>query len=240
MMGGMSVVADSAVCLGCGYSLKGLAAEVCPECGKSFAADDPTTYEHVPINARQIFAVALRVLGVYAILHSLGSLVYAVAGALMLFGNVGGPGPVPSTQSVYMILSGVHVVIAWVISIWLIFRAERVAEFVYRVPASSYPVKLLHINAEVIYSVFCKLLGIYALLRSIQPGSNAVIRLVSDPSPLLNEPFLLAEVLQAVLFVVAGVLLLFGPRRVGGWLAKVRYVPPEEEERGAGDSERAG
>ncbi len=37
-------IPDTAVCLGCGYSLRGLPEERCPECGRSFSWNDATTY----------------------------------------------------------------------------------------------------------------------------------------------------------------------------------------------------
>lgn len=41
--GGMSVP-NTATCLGCGYSLRGLTESRCPECGKGFDSNDPTSY----------------------------------------------------------------------------------------------------------------------------------------------------------------------------------------------------
>jgi hypothetical protein len=41
-------VPDSATCLGCGYSLRGLPEAVCPECGRGFDPEDPTTFRRVP------------------------------------------------------------------------------------------------------------------------------------------------------------------------------------------------
>ena len=35
----------NAVCLGCGYPLRGLTSAVCPECGRPFSLDDRRTYE---------------------------------------------------------------------------------------------------------------------------------------------------------------------------------------------------
>lgn len=35
---------DTACCLGCDYSLRGLPGVICPECGRAFDPDDPTTY----------------------------------------------------------------------------------------------------------------------------------------------------------------------------------------------------
>lgn len=40
----MSDVPDTAVCLGCGYSLRGLPSAVCPECGRGFEPQDPASY----------------------------------------------------------------------------------------------------------------------------------------------------------------------------------------------------
>lgn len=38
------VIPDTAVCLGCGYSLRGLPRPVCPECGRGFDPSDPATF----------------------------------------------------------------------------------------------------------------------------------------------------------------------------------------------------
>lgn len=40
----MSTLPDTAVCLHCGYSLRGLPENVCPECGKAFDPAEPTTW----------------------------------------------------------------------------------------------------------------------------------------------------------------------------------------------------
>ena len=37
-------VPEQAVCLGCGYRLRGLPSQVCPECGRWFDPNDPSTY----------------------------------------------------------------------------------------------------------------------------------------------------------------------------------------------------
>jgi len=36
---------DSAMCLGCGYSLRGLTEHVCPECGRAFVPEDDATFQ---------------------------------------------------------------------------------------------------------------------------------------------------------------------------------------------------
>lgn len=38
-------VPDNALCLGCGYSLRGLADDVCPECGRAFDPGDRSTFK---------------------------------------------------------------------------------------------------------------------------------------------------------------------------------------------------
>jgi len=38
-------IPDTAVCLGCGYSLRGLPKPVCPECGREFDPADPATFK---------------------------------------------------------------------------------------------------------------------------------------------------------------------------------------------------
>ncbi len=37
-------IGETAECLGCGYRLRGLPANICPECGRGFDPADPTTY----------------------------------------------------------------------------------------------------------------------------------------------------------------------------------------------------
>lgn len=44
---------NAAGCRECGYSLRGLPDAVCPECGRRFDADDPTTYRN-PIAAPRV------------------------------------------------------------------------------------------------------------------------------------------------------------------------------------------
>src|SRR5690349_18712264 len=40
----MMVLPDDARCLGCGYCLRGLHTQQCPECGREFDPSDPRTY----------------------------------------------------------------------------------------------------------------------------------------------------------------------------------------------------
>lgn len=40
---------DSAVCLDCGYLLRGLRDPICPECGRPFDPGDPTTFNLKPL-----------------------------------------------------------------------------------------------------------------------------------------------------------------------------------------------
>ena len=49
----------TAVCVGCGYSLRGLPDPVCPECGRTFVPSDPSTYRARPGHARKWRRVAL-------------------------------------------------------------------------------------------------------------------------------------------------------------------------------------
>ncbi len=70
---------DSASCLGCGYSLRGLPEAVCPECGRAFIPDDPTTYKDGKARIRWPFlptpppgwhAIALAVAAAYVLYAS--------------------------------------------------------------------------------------------------------------------------------------------------------------------------
>lgn len=48
-------VPDTASCLGCGYSLRGLPENVCPECGRGFVPDAPKTYRVASVKPRWPF-----------------------------------------------------------------------------------------------------------------------------------------------------------------------------------------
>lgn len=50
MMGVCESVPDGAVCLQCGYSLRGLPEAVCPECGETFDPADPTTFKEMTLS----------------------------------------------------------------------------------------------------------------------------------------------------------------------------------------------
>ena len=62
-VGGFEGLPEKAVCLGCGYSLRGLVVARCPECGRGFDPGDAATYLTEPMpGVFIIFALIIAVL----------------------------------------------------------------------------------------------------------------------------------------------------------------------------------
>jgi predicted RNA-binding Zn-ribbon protein involved in translation (DUF1610 family) len=62
-------VPEEARCLGCGYRLRGLAAPMCPECGRAFDPGDLTTFDHDPrVRRRRRWATRIAVWGTVIVL----------------------------------------------------------------------------------------------------------------------------------------------------------------------------
>jgi hypothetical protein len=59
------------LCLGCGYSLKGLTDPRCPECGREFDSLDPRTFGKSAPSARRRRFVVFALIGAYPLLPSI-------------------------------------------------------------------------------------------------------------------------------------------------------------------------
>jgi ribosomal protein L32 len=74
----------TAVCLECGYSLRGLGHHQCPECGRAFDPADTRTYSRLGIvtYTRKLYRGEI-VVGVFLLLF-IGFLMFGVAGFYLL------------------------------------------------------------------------------------------------------------------------------------------------------------
>ncbi len=69
-------------CCGCGYSLRGLDASACPECGRGYDLDDPSTYQLLPSD----------LMGTQRLCYVVRRLLWAVSvpGVMLAVANIGG------------------------------------------------------------------------------------------------------------------------------------------------------
>ncbi len=81
-MSTLDIMPDEAICLDCGYLLRGLPGIVCPECGRAFNPDDSSTYGLAGNSRlrRRIRTVALLIV--------LSGLLYAIAPRGILHGKI--------------------------------------------------------------------------------------------------------------------------------------------------------
>jgi hypothetical protein len=98
-------VRDKALCLGCNYPLRDLDTRRCPECGRAFDPDDPTTFNP----GRPLDALAR------AVLAPSGTLARAIMWSLAALGVLGPAWLAPSnmTATLWLLLWGGFVFACW-------------------------------------------------------------------------------------------------------------------------------
>jgi len=95
-------IPDNAVCLGCGYMLRGLPNSLCPECGRPFDVAKPSTYR-IPVETQRVWSP----FG----LAGVGLVTYI--GGMFVLGSLGPgvKGPVPMAIQPIMMLTGTAVAV---------------------------------------------------------------------------------------------------------------------------------
>lgn len=166
------------------------------------------------MSARQLFEVALRILGVWFVLSSITTM--TMTASLYLSGGLAGTGV---NTARWVFASGVNFLIEFVIGLGLILYAPVVTGFCYRKQDDAEESEI-RIGPGDIYHVACFVLGAFVFVKAAEPAGRMV-----------NAGFqgsnygMAGDAFTMIAYMSAGLLLVFGARRIGEGLSRMKYDP---------------
>lgn len=178
------------------------------------------------MTAKEIFVLALRVVGLWAAIHGVIGLPATIAGIFYAFGF--GAQSVDFYPAYTMIVFYVPPVIYCVVAIVLLLFAPRLASFFYREQAVHDSVRANSANLTDVYRIAAQLLGIYAFLQVVPSLAKTMVWFASSEA----RQFRTAngtEIVQGILYLACSVYLICGSRRIAGWLVKIRTYPEPKD-----------
>ena len=176
------------------------------------------------MTTRDIFILALRVIGFWTLLSAVSGLTYALVMTYQLFGVSSGKGFLPPEYGLIDVL-----LVAWLpisiqcIAACICFRyATNIASLFYgQAECAEETPPVISVTEAGMYRVAAQLLGVYALLAAIPPLSRSIARFAAG----VPVPFEVTAPVQACLYLTSAVLLICGAPSIARWLGKLRYDP---------------
>lgn len=166
------------------------------------------------MSARLLLEVALRILGVWFIFTAVNAL--TTTASFYLSGGWGEPS-VDLTR--WFFVSGISVVVQSALGLGLIFFAPVMAARFYREQADAGESQA-RVGAGGIYRIACFVLGAFLFVSAAEPAGRIV-----------NAGFqgqrygMAGDAFTTIAYMTAGILLVFGSRRIGERLSSLRYGP---------------
>lgn len=171
------------------------------------------------MSARILLEVMLRILGLWYLFTSLNNLTTTVS-----FYMSGGWAPASAEMTSFVIAQGVSIAVQVAIGLGLILCAPNVAARFYREEADAGESQV-RVGPGDLYHTACFVLGAYVLINTAAPLGRFVI------AGFRGEPFswwqdrIAADVLTIVVHTAAGILKIFGSRRISELLLSLRHDP---------------
>lgn len=166
------------------------------------------------MSARLLLEVALRILGVWFIFTAVNALM--MTASFYLSGGWGGPG-VDLARMFFASCAGVIVQAA--LGLGLIFYAPVVAARFYREQADAGESQVC-VGPGDIYPTACFVLGVFLFVSAAEPAGRVVnAGFQGQPHRMAGDAFTMFA------YIAAGILLVFGSRRIGELLSSLRYDP---------------
>ena len=172
------------------------------------------------MSARLLLEVALRVLGFWALLN----FILAISTTVSLFlsemnfhGNLGMVDPAIWSSAIALAMQ-------FVVGAMLLWLAPVIA-------AKFYPQEVegetpqIRVGPGDVYRVACFVLGAYLLVQGALTASNAVVIGFERQLSGLSQPQLIQGGVNASIYIVSGLLLVFGSRPISELFLNLRYDP---------------
>ena len=177
------------------------------------------------MTTRDIFILALRVLGIWTFLRALGGVAGALAATFMFFKEHNQPGGGMAGFN----LAG-YVFVTWMVPVALGFAAcvlwlyaPKLASPFYGDPKPADEVPpVISVTEGGMYRVACRVLGIYALLVAVPSLTTVIASFTSQQS---WDEYHHAVLLTTCFYFVFSLVLICGAGRIAAWLGRIRYNP---------------
>ncbi len=167
------------------------------------------------MSARILLEVTLRILGLWYIFTSLNTLTTTVS-----FYMSGGWAPASAEMTSFAIAHGVSIAVQVAIGLGLIVCAPSVAARFYReeADAGESPGR---VGPGDLYHTACFVLGAYVLINTAAPLGRLVIARFRG----IEQGWLASDLFTIIVHTAAGILLIFGSRRISELMSSLRHDP---------------
>lgn len=173
------------------------------------------------MHARRLFEVLLRVLGMFLLAWAFDRLVQSVVQACYLwsfFARTSAEWIGPA----YVLFTGLAMLSA---GLFLLLRAPRIAAKTYpEAHADGEPLRFGTIGAGDLYRITSFGIGIVFVVLALAAGARTAVGLAlqSSFSGSIRE---IDDLATAIVYGLSGLVLTFGSRQIGAWMATLRYDP---------------
>lgn len=167
------------------------------------------------MSARILLEVTLRILGLWYLFTSLNTLTTTVS-----FYVSGGWGSAGAEMTSFAIAQGVSIAVQVAIGLGLILGAPSVAARFYREEADAGESQV-RVGPGDIYHTACFVLGAFVLINTAAPLGRLVIARFRG----IAQGWLANDLFTVVVHTTAGILLIFGSRRISELLLSLRHDP---------------
>jgi hypothetical protein len=181
------------------------------------------------MTARDLNTIAMRAVGVFLLISALGTLAWAF-GVLPQLRQIADRRPEQVGFGLTALSNFLSPVLTVILAVVLLVIAPRLPGPPQKTDVAGAPAALRGpawaVSADQLLSIGCRLLGVYALLRSFELAALAfrTHRILYDGWIGVTWSYMA----PALAYLIVGLVLMIGARRIGRWLGKLRYEPPDE------------
>jgi len=173
------------------------------------------------MHARTLFEVLLRVLGMFLLAWAFDRLLQSIVQALYLwslFARTSAEWIGPA----YVLFTGLAMLSA---GLFLLLRAPRIAAKTYpEARAESEPLRFGAIGAGDLYRITSFGIGIVFVVFALAAAGRAAVGLALDSSASWSNRDI-TDLATFAVYGLSGLVLVFGSRQIGTWMATLRYDP---------------
>jgi hypothetical protein len=175
------------------------------------------------MNARELFVVLLRVVGLFLLIWAIEAMPVIVGQVAQYRGAFGAAGQMAEFRVWALSIALVPIVRA-ILGIVLLVSASRIAFWFYPETAQeTEPVKAGSVSAADVYRIACFLLGAFVLMLGVPAAARAVVMLMGGAQ--YNASRFLPDLVTACVFFLFAVAFMFGASGIAQLLRGLDYDP---------------
>jgi len=175
--------------------------------------------------ARQVLTVALRVMALWFMFWAIEASSTAIASmSVLLLPGVRESVSIPRVPILATTL--IPIFVRFILGVGLLVYSSRIASRLYpELGEAGQQVKFGSVGAGDVYRIASFLLGVYVLLEAVRPAVHGFVALIQYERSRTIPVHAIPDLVVACVFVLAGLFLIFGARRVAEVFENVRYDP---------------